>query len=431
MRCPTPTILVLFGITGDLSKRKLLPALASLAMGDHLPESFRLIGVTRRPNLTKADILKTLPNSDALQTALELWPMDVTQPAEYDRLASYLDSLQRDQPAAQRLFFLSVPPEASTDIINGLGYAGLGRHPQTKLLLEKPFGRDLESAQGLIKQIAQYFQTNQVYRMDHYLAKEQAQNLLVMRQCNPFIERSWNREGISRIDIIGSEQIGIEGRTDHYEQTGALIDFAQSHLFQLAALTLMDLPTNPTNIAERRIEALRSLRLDLHRSFRAQYDRYRQDVQQLTSTTETFVSLTLESISPRWKDVPIRLVTGKGLKEKRTEIILTFHDPASKAKLTWPLQDGAQPSFQLLQKKPGYLHDPIELTALQSTTEKEGPEAYEHIFLNAIQTDHRLFVSEEEILTSWQLLKPLQEQWQLGSDDLKIYPFGSDVDQVS
>ncbi len=430
MRSPVPTTIILFGITGDLAKRKLLPALEALALAHHLPESFRLIGITRRSSVTVENALSTLSHPEALRDQFELWPMDVTQPSEYDRLASHLDQIKRDQPSSQSIFFLSVPPEASAEIVHGLGSSGISHQLQTKILFEKPFGNDLESAKELIEKMDQFFQPEQTYRIDHYLAKELAQNLLVTRQNNPFIERSWNRDAISHIDIIASEMIGVEGRAGHYEQTGALTDFAQSHLFQLAALTLMDLPSDPTKTSEERLRALQSLKLDLHRSIRAQYENYREEVQNPESMTETFISLTLESTSPRWQGVPIRLMTGKALKEKRTEIILWLRDTTGETKLVWPLHDQGHPSLCLLQKKPGYLPNPIELNTLQETSSPHRPEAYEHIFYDAIKGDHRLFVSEEEVLASWNILAPLQEQWQMNTTDLSFYPIGTDAESI-
>jgi glucose-6-phosphate 1-dehydrogenase len=310
-----PTILVIVGISGDLAKRKLLPAILEIAKADSLPESFRIIGISRR-ELKLADVV---PDNEFWQQHLNLHQMDLDDKQAYQDLATQLDD------SAQKLFYLSVPPEAAQNVVMMLGEAGLADSADTKLLLEKPFGSDLASAQELVADIKKHFKEEQVYRIDHYLAKEMAQNLVVFRSANPVFSQTWNNKFIASIEVIASETIGIEGRSAFYEQTGALRDVVQSHLLQLAALTLMDLPklNDMQAIPLLRCQALTAIRpADVKDVQRGQYEGYKEESQNPGSTVETFVSLKLESSEPHWQGVPITLTTGKSLKEQFTYLQL-------------------------------------------------------------------------------------------------------------
>ena len=241
------TILVIIGISGDLARRKLLPAIAKIDQAGALPEDFSLLGISRR-SIASAEVLAQVSDMAAeeqarLATMLTMHTMDLEKDADYTALHKLFANT--DQPA-QVLFYLSVPPQMAQPIISRLGKAGFGKGSDTKLLLEKPFGSDLLSAQTLIDETKRYFDESQLYRIDHYLAKEMAQNIIVFRSQNSLFRQTWNGQFIEKIDITVSEQIGIEGRSTFYEQTGALRDSLQSHALQLAALTLMDIPHTPS-----------------------------------------------------------------------------------------------------------------------------------------------------------------------------------------
>jgi glucose-6-phosphate 1-dehydrogenase len=437
-----PTIIVIIGISGDLSRRKLLPALSKIAEAGAMPDRYKIIGVTRKINHTAAELLSKTNNPDIIKDNLELFEMDLTNTNDYQKLDEHLLKIAQDfgEPA-QRLFYLSVPPQISRPIIEQLGVSGLAQVPDTKLLLEKPFGVDLASAEELTENINQYFKSYQVYRIDHYLAKETVQNIIVFRQDNSLFKRTWNKDFIERIEIIAQEKIGVEGRAVFYEQTGALRDLIQSHLLQLAALVLMDIPHDRqfADIPVRRLEALKQLRLSADEPItsnvvRGQYQGYQQEVNNLGSTVETFVSLSLKSEDAKWQGVPIILTTGKALNEKFTGIrILYKKDESHEAnELVLRLQPNEGVDLRLWAKQPGYDYK-IEKHSLKfnfGEYYKSFPEAYEQVLFNAINSDHSLFTSGDEVLETWKIMDPIQKEWAMSADDLVIYESGDNIEQV-
>lgn len=431
-----PAILVIVGISGDLAKRKLLPALSQIASSSAFPQKFKIVGLVRR-TLTLDDVL---PDGDQafLRDHLELYGLDMTDPQEYAKLAEHLKGIEESfgEPA-QRLFYLAVPPQVSQPLVDALGESGLADVPGTKLLLEKPFGTDLVSAQELIDGIKAHFKEEQVYRIDHYLAKETAQNVVVFRSGNALFKRSWNNEFIERIDIIASEKIGVEGRAGFYEQTGALRDFVQSHLLQLAALTLMELPKADAwdTIPQKRLSALRQLNPPTT-AVRGQYEGYRTEVGSPKSLVETFVSLTLTSKDPRWEGVPITLATGKALSEKSTEIQITFkrEETGEANQLVLRLQPNEGIELYLWAKRPGYerelQHVTLDFSYQQHFAGAALPDAYERVFMDAMRSDHSLFTTSDEVLATWRVLDPVQQAWAMHTGDLVPYKPGSTIRQV-
>jgi len=347
-----PVIVVLVGITGDLSKRKLLPALEGLKQKGLLPEQFRLVGVTRRDDP-------------------ELFRMDLDNAADYLRLKEYLESIEKEWGSpAQKLFYLSVAPTVSLPIIKLLGETGLAG-PDAKLLLEKPFGTDLENGTEIIAEIGRYFSENQVYRIDHYLQKDSVRAL---------DKEIFDSKNVERIEIAAREQIGIEGRGDFYEQTGALRDFVQSHLLEVAAMAM-----RPHD----RLAVLKNL-YATDEVQRGQYKGYREAVQKPDSTVETFVSVTMKSHDPEFGDLSLVLKTGKALNKKSTDIIIFY-------------KDGATHVISL----------------------NDSGNAYEHAFEDAMNGDKEFFVSKEEVLENWRVIAPIQEAWKKDSSDLIFYEQGS------
>lgn len=434
----SPTILVIIGISGDLAKRKLLPAIQKIAKTGMLPTHFRIVGVTRR----ELDLAAIVPEDDTgcIRNALELVQMDLTNRDAYAGLKERLKQIEADfgRPA-QRLFYLSIPPQVSQPVIRLLGESGISHEPQTKVLLEKPFGTDLATAQELIAELSASFDEGQVYRIDHYLAKEMTQSIVVFRSGNSLLKRTWNSEFIESIDIVASERIGIEGRVAFYEQTGALRDVVQSHLMQLAALVLMELPKNMdwSEIPERRMQALRQLvpPVDVGAQVvRGQYREYREETGNPKSTVETFVSVTLFSEDPRWKNVPIRLTTGKALNEKMTEIRIHYRkeDAQEANTLVLRIQPDEGAEICLWAKQPGYDRRlrRVKLDFSYSDHFVELPEAYERVFVDAMRGDRSLFATGEEVLASWRLLDPIQRAWSMQAADLVLYEQGSDPDSV-
>ncbi len=429
-----PTTLIIVGISGDLAKRKLLPAIREIAAAGVLPDTFRIIGVTRR-DLRLEDVLPE-DDKEFLRAKMELYQMDLTDLSAYRSLAVHLNEVERSfSTKAQRLFYLSIPPQASQSVVELLGESGLADIPDTKLLLEKPFGTDLASAENLVSRLKAHFKEEQVYRIDHFMAKEMAQNLVVFRASNSLFKRTWNNEFIERIDIIAPETIGIEGRADFYEQTGALRDIIQSHLLQLAALTLMELPAPDDwqSIPAKRLQALQSIQppSDISKQVkRGQYAGYREEVQNPGSSVETFVFLTVFSEDSRWQNVPITLMTGKALDKTTTEIRIKYRqeDTYEANELVLRIQPNEGVEFDLWVKKPGFDWElrklPLEFTYKQHFDDL--PEAYERVFVDAMRSDHRLFTTSEEVLASWHILEPIQQAWRVSNNnDLLIYEKGS------
>ncbi|OGI81834.1 hypothetical protein A3I95_02560 [Candidatus Nomurabacteria bacterium RIFCSPLOWO2_02_FULL_44_12] len=351
-----PTILILFGITGDLAQRFLLPVIKKMKDEGTLPPKFRLIGASR---------------------------------LNYETLLVRVTEAESELGGTvQKLFYLAVPPHACKEVVDFIETSGL-KKGKYKLLLEKPFGHDLTSAEDLVVHIKKHFKENEIYRVDHYLVKNSVQGI---------IKKSWEKNNIRSIEILASEKLGIEGRVNFYEQTGALQDFVQSHLLELAALTLMT--NGGKNIRELRVAALKNLEVvcDITKQEcvkRGQYEGYRKEVNNPESMVETFVYINMVSNDPRWQGIAIKLVTGKAMKEKLTQIRITYNDVKNLI-------------FNI---------DPE-------------PDAYERVITAAVLGNHGLFISSDEVLESWRILDAIQQTWVHSKDDLIIYPRGSEITQI-
>lgn len=419
------TTLVIFGITGDLARRKLLPALANIIEANEVDE-LSIVGVSRR----SVDQFEVLGDHHQLHGTTALFQMDLDNADDYVRLREHI----APEEGEQVLFYLSVPPESASGIIENLGKSGLNA-PGNKLLLEKPFGRDLASAQAMIDSTATYFSEEQIYRIDHYLAKEMAQNIVTFRARNAIFSYLWSNQYIEKIEVVALESLTIEGRAAFYEQTGALRDLVQGHLMQLLALTLLPLhdDLNWDSLPARRKAALDALLpVDPSRSVRAQYDSYKVEVQNPESTVETFVSLELRSSDPLWEGVPLFLTTGKALSRKKTEVRIHFrktHDAQSNY-LIFKIQPDEGIAIDLVTKTPGYDRE-VEhqkLSYMYPATTRM-PDAYEQVLVDAIGGHKGLFATSGEVLRAWEVLAPLQATWQQDAT-IKTYPVGSDARDV-
>lgn len=433
-----PTILVIIGISGDLSRRKLLPAIGQIATTGMIPPQFKIVGVTRQSNIDLEKLLKNTTNKDYLIKNTELFEMDLNNVHDYKKLGDHLKNIEKEfKTKAQYLFYLSVPPVVSKSIIEFIGKAGLGEDEDTKLLLEKPFGTNLESAKELINHIDKYFKSEQVYRIDHYLAKETAQNIIVFRDGNSLFKKTWNKNFIERIEINVYEEIGIEGRASFYEQTGALRDF-QSHLLQLLALILMELPQDDAllEVPYLRLKTLKNISIkNVNKdAIRGQYEGYKNEVNNPESYVETFLSINLSSNDERWIGVPITITTGKALNKKLTEIKILYKKEKDHEsnELLLQLQPKEEIQFNMWAKRPGYEHrvSPHNLSFKYKEHYDVLPEAYEQVLFNAINSDHSLFTTSDEILEAWRILDELQKAWEKKGDGLIIYKKGSTIDEV-
>lgn len=411
------TTFVIVGITGDLSRRKLLPALRQIHQRTN--HEFSVVGVSRR----ELDIAKLV--GDELAPYARLVRMDLAQAEDYDRL--YREVANKGE---QVIIYLSVPPLAVPQIVAHLGAANFNQQG-IKILFEKPFGIDEESAKEMIAETSSYFDESSLYRIDHYLAKEMAQNIVTFRTQNALFAQVWNNRHIERIELIASEKIGIEGRAEFYEQTGALRDVLQGHLMQLLSLVLMDVSANVAweKVPAARLKALQQLHTaNPETSVRGQYKGYDVEAENPGSRTETFVGVTLFSNAPEWRGVPLIVVTGKALAEKSTEIRIHFtksHDSQSNC-LRFRIQPHEGVDIALVTKKPGYSHELEQRQlAFAYPPDAELPDAYEQVLVDAIDSRKSLFTSSAEILESWRVLQPLLDAWSMEQYPLALYAQGS------
>lgn len=416
------TTFVIVGITGDLSRRKLLPALRQIHQRTN--HEFSVVGVSRR----QVDIPKLVGKELAPYSRLVM--MDLASAADYKRL--YREVVKKGE---QVIVYLSVPPLAVPQIVAHLGAAHFNQ-PGVKILFEKPFGIDAASAEEMIAETSSYFDESALYRIDHYLAKEMAQNIVTFRTQNALFAQVWNNRHIERIELVASEKIGIEGRAEFYEQTGALRDVLQGHLMQLLSLVLMDVSANVAweKVPAERLRALQQLQVvDPGQSVRGQYEGYDVEAQNPGSRTETFVGVTLSSSAPQWQGVPLVVMTGKALADKLTEIRVHFtksHDAQSNC-LRFRIQPREGVEIALVTKKPGYSHELEQRQlAFSYPADTELPDAYEQVLVDAIDSRKSLFTSSAEILESWRVLQPLLDAWSMEQLPLNIYTKGSSAESV-
>ena len=455
-----PSIIVIFGITGDLAQRKLLPALYHLLKDNLLHEHTEIIGVTRQ-NITSKELLSKTElcvlESDnvcdpetmkLMQQKLSIHKMDLVNGEGYEKLREHLNSMEEKHGVCMnRLYYLSIPPGVYEPIVANLGKHKLNKSCQhgnaaTRLLIEKPFGYDLKSAKELISETSKHFSEKQVFRIDHYLAKETVQNILTFRFHNPIFESIWDSRHIQHIDIIANEKIGVEGRSNFYEQVGALRDFVQSHLLQLLAAVTMEKPkdlTDSSSIHSARLKLLSSIKqvpankLAEH-VVRGQYEDYRRAVNNDDSIIETYAAVKLFIDNPRWKNLPITIRTGKALSDKKTIINLAFKHPSGKThhanKLVFSVQPKEGIGIDLYVKKPGFDNQmqmvDMDFSYQRSFVKHGHPDAYERVLVDAVKGDHTLFATSAEVLASWRILQPVIEAWQKNGNGLQMYKTNSD-----
>ena len=386
------TTLLIFGITGDLSRRKLLPALQSIQ--NDTPDTVqRIIGVSRREVDIEA-LLKEATGTYDLATKTSVFTMDLADSSAYGCLKDYINLPDNEQ----LVIYLSVPPGAAADIVDFLGEAGLNT-PNVKIMFEKPFGFDLASAVEFIDRTSRYYTEDQIYRIDHYMGKELAQEILRVRRDVQNHHHTWSGASIATIRIVASEKIGIEGRAQFYEQTGALRDFLQGHLMQLLSLLLIDTP-GASGLPKERLKALQQLKpADPSKAARGQYEGYQDEVQNPGSVTETYASLTLESSDPKWQGVTLQLITGKALDTKRSYIQILY-------------KDGSEEIFEEGRVLPDGA---------------KAMDAYERVLLAAIEGEKDIFTTSDEVLRAWHIVAPVQRAWAMDTTDLTLYPKGTSL----
>lgn len=452
-----PSILIIAGITGNLAKKYLLPALFDLVAANMVPDNFKIVGISRR-DIDKSDLLKIIKDDaktkneeidlaafDKMSNMLHVSLMDISKAEDYEILRADLDKIEDGMGVCMhRMYYLAIPPQIFGPVIDGLGTFGLNngcQHGKTesRLLLEKPFGFDLASAKELVKRLNKSFQEEQIYRVDHYLAKENAQNILTFRFENPLFNRIWDRDSIEYITITAAESIGIEDRADFYDQTGALRDFVQSHLLQLLCLATLEEP------ADSSAETLHKAKLKLldnvavirpdqvaAHAVRGQYKGYAGEAGNPKTTTETYAALRLEINNERWRGVPIFLRNGKAMNDKITEINFklrdrkkTNHPPSF---LTIRIQPDEGLILSLVFKKPGFdsITQPAQMQFRYAQHLGEVlPNAYEYVLVDALRGDRGLFPTADEIIRSWEIIENVVQAWTHDPAKPEVYEKGS------
>jgi len=449
------TSLIIFGVTGDLARRKILPSLYRLYAEGLTPKYMHITGISRRgtsidniAEIVQTEITRQGGTCDSevikrLCADFTIVDLHIADPEHYSYLAEHLDRLESEAGTPMnRLFYLAIPADLFETVITRLGEHDFNRYEpgimESRFLIEKPFGTNRASAQELITILDSRFDERQIYRIDHYLAKETAQNILTFRFNNPLFSSCWNNEHISHIMVTAAETIGIEGRVAFYEKMGALRDLVQSHLLQLLALVTMDRPSSFSahDIHFEKNRILACVRpptgSEIQRSVvRGQYAGYKTEVSNQNSQTETYCALKLQIESEAWQGVPIFIRTGKALRSKVTEITIVFRDmeiPHRKNLLTLRIQPNEGIVIDLEIKKTGYDED-VETAQLDfcynDQINAEFPDAYQRVLVDAMRGDQTLFASSEEVLSCWNITEPILEAWRQGFCSMHEYEPGS------
>lgn len=458
-RIAGPCSVVIFGVTGDLSRKKLMPAIYDLANRGLLPPSFALVGFARRDwadedfaNLVLEAVKKGARTPfrqevwDRLAEGIRFVEGSFDDAASFDRLSETLDKLDVERgTGGNHAFYLSIPPNAFPVVCEQLKRSGLADAKEgrwSRVVIEKPFGHDLRSAEELNKVVNSVFPEESVFRIDHYLGKETVQNIMALRFANEMFEPIWNSHYVDSVQITMAEDIGLGGRAGYYDGIGAARDVIQNHLLQLLALTAMEEPVNfgPEEVKAEKIKVLAATRLaqplDLTSS-RGQYAAGWQGGEQVvglldedgfskTSTTETFAAITLDVDTRRWAGVPFYLRTGKRLGRRVTEIAMLFkrapHLPFD-ATMTEELGKNAlvirvQPdegiTLRFGSKVPGSTMEVRDVNmdfSYGSAFAEDSPEAYERLILDVLLGEPSLFPVNAEVELSWKILDPVLEYW--------------------
>jgi glucose-6-phosphate 1-dehydrogenase len=466
-RTPDPCILVIFGASGDLTQRKLFPALYSLAFRRLLPQEFAVVGVARSEE-TDDEFRERMKEAvqehardefrdevwESLADGMRYVTMDFADEAGENRLAEALTELDEERGTeGNRVYYLATPPAVFTTVVREVGKRRAAKG-WTRLIVEKPFGHDLQSARELNSVIHRYFDESEVFRIDHYLGKETVQNMLVLRFANGIFEPIWNRQFVDHVQITVAESIGLEGRAGYYEQAGAIRDIFQNHLLQLIAITAMEPPIDFTadSVRNEKVKVLRSIHTPGPKSVtRGQYGRgfiegedvpdYREEEGvEPQSMTETYVAAKLYVDNWRWADTPWYVRTGKRLPRRETTIAIQFkgapHPPFEEL-----ATEGLRPNVLIIHVQPdegislaisvkvpghGLTIRPVHMDFLYGGAFRTGlPEAYERLILDAMLGDATLFTRIDEVEEQWALVDAIVAGWARDRPAFPNYPAGT------
>ncbi|WP_010284831.1 glucose-6-phosphate dehydrogenase [Bacillus timonensis] len=469
---------VLFGSTGDLAKRKIFPALYNLFIDKKLPQPISIIGLGRS-ELSQRDFQERVKESifsfsrrlehdpDEMGDFLESFrymALDVANKEGYKTLLELVKQRETELKVKEnRLFYLSVAPEFFDVIALNIKESGLGTTTGWKrLMIEKPFGHDLESARELNKKLSSAFEEEEIYRIDHYLGKSMVQNLEALEFANPILQSVWNKDNIANIQITASETVGVETRAGYYDHAGAIRDMVQNHMLQLLMMTAMSLPKkiNATEIRNEKrkvMEAIRPLNIENVQSniIRGQYGAGESNGSQLiaykdepgvdpSSKTDTFIAARIWIDNSLWKDVPFYIRTGKRMKEKSTRIVVEFKNTVNAHYentnqeiqpnlLIVEISPSENVTLQLNSKNPtndGNI-EPVKMSLSSETTEIGVPEAYERIIHDAFVGDSTFFAHWKEVELSWEWVQPILDAFEKDLVPLHDYQSGSNGPNAS
>ncbi len=475
-RTPEPCTVIIFGASGDLTMRKLIPALFSLAQQNLLPTGFSVVGAARSPfsHDEFRDKMKSAVEEfadvgpqdanlvDSFVSGLYYNPSDPGKPETFEELFKLLAQIDEDRgTSGNRLFYLSTPPSLYAPICKALGQAKLNNSKGwTRIIIEKPFGRDLESMRTLNKDVLGVFDEDQVYRIDHYLGKETVQNIMVLRFANSIFEPLWSHHYIEHVQITAAESLGVEKRGGYYEQAGALRDMIQNHLFQVFALVAMEPPVSllSNDVRDEKskvVKAIRPFTVDEVPSFaqRGQYGSgsisgkpvkgYREEEQvDPNSSTDTYAAVKLCVDNWRWAGTPFYLRSAKRMPKRVSEIAIQFKKPPQRLFTDSEASSPAEPNRLIVRvqpdegitvkfraKLPGQAINIRNVNMdfdYGTSFGKKSPEAYERLLLDAMLGDSTLFARGDMVEASWELMMPIIEAWsQPAGDKFPNYAAGS------